>query len=122
MQPQRFFKLATKTGPALFILETTLKPKSHFSPEDKESIAALHAKHIESYLSSGLNLAAQIILIEESTYRGIPGTMMSKQSTFTTVSGNTIDVQTIFSPFENQIPDNILKDCRHLTLKGQSYD
>lgn len=121
MQPQRFFKVTSNIGASIFISEDSLMPQSHFTPEDKVAIAAIHAQHIEKYLKVALNPPIQIISTETSDYKELPGIAISKKIPFVTASEKTIIIQTIFLSFKDQIDESILENCRHLTLKSNTY-
>ncbi|MAI08556.1 MAG: hypothetical protein CMF61_06315 [Magnetococcales bacterium] len=116
MKPQQVFVLNHHYG-KLFIAEETLKPTSHFTPEDKNLIAATHAEHIQMYLNSGMRPTTQILLCNDSTYCGFP----SKTTTITLESGKEIDIQTIFSHYSGQIPHATLNSHQFLTLKKNMY-
>lgn len=120
MKPNMTFEIKAFST-SIFISEETLKPTEYFTPEEKENIAAIHAEHIQQHARGGLNPPRQILLVEGTRHYGLPGTLMSKTSNYTTSRGIQIDVQTVFSPFEGQISDAQLEACRYLTLQGQKY-
>lgn len=116
MKPQQVFVLNHHYG-KLFIAEETLKPASHFTPKDKNLIAATHAMHIQRYLNSGMRPTNQILICNNCSYSGFP----SKRSTVTLESGKNIDIQTIFSHYSGHIPSAILNSHQFLTLKKNMY-
>ncbi len=104
----------------MYIEAEALKPQSHFTPEDKMEIAAIHADHIAQYAHSGLNLTQTIILNAGLHAIHNTGTALTKTSAFKTERGHTIQVQTTFTPFES-ILTHASENMRIIRLRNGTY-
>lgn len=112
-------------GELIYIDESLLLPPRYFSPEEKKSIAAIHAYHIQEYANKGLIMPNIIVLNVGVRSIGSLGSIIQTTTSFEKDNGGTIDVQTIFSPFDGtdkNIIDNMSHSMRLIRFNGNTYE
>ena len=121
MKPKQMFQIKNGISPHLLIEEQKLMPESHFTPEDKKAIAAIHAQHIEDYFMNGMSPPPNILLVNGQKLTNLPGTVRQLTTPFETVNGHNVDIQTIFAPVDDYPRGQNAQSCRYLKLAGQTY-
>ena len=64
---------------------------------------------------------ANILLVDGQKLTNLPGTVRQLTTTFETVNGHNVDIQTIFAPVDDYPRGQNAQSCRYLKLSGQTY-